>query len=74
MRVGDQYRTNNLSLIPGGSIVSVVFNNGTTLDYDKVKSPKKYISRIEGKEQIAQISVNGKIVWDNSQKIKYWEM
>ena len=38
MRVGDEFRTNPLSLKPGGSIVTVVFSDGRMLDYDKVKS------------------------------------
>lgn len=74
MRVGDEFRTNPLSLQPGGSLVTVVFNNGKKLEYDKVKSPKKYVSRIPGKETISQIFVNGKEVWNLNQKIKYWEI
>jgi hypothetical protein len=74
MRVGDEYRTNNLSLKPGGSIVTVVFANGGILEYDKVKSPKKYIAAIPTRNDIVQIFVNGKEVWTNNQKIKYWEI
>jgi hypothetical protein len=74
MRVGDEYRTNNLSLKPGGSIVTVVFANGGTLEYDKVKSPKKYIAAIPQRDDIIQIFVNGKEVWTNNQKVKYWEI
>jgi hypothetical protein len=73
MRVGDEYRTNPLSLKPGGSIVSVVFSNGRTFEYDKVKSPRKYVGSIPEREDIVQISVNGKAVWNASEKIKYWD-
>ena len=73
MRVGDEYRTNPLSLRPGGSIVSVVFSNGKTLEYDKVKSPKKYVSSIPTRDEIVQIYVNGEQVWTSKEKIKYWD-
>jgi hypothetical protein len=73
MRVGDEYRTNPLSLRPGGSIVSVVFSNGRTLEYDKVKSPKRYVASIPEREDIVQVSVNGSPVWNSSEKIKYWD-
>ena len=73
MRVGDEYRTNPLSLRPGGSIVSVVFSNGKTLEYDKVKSPKKYVSSIPTRDEIVQIYVNGEQVWTAKEKIKYWD-
>ncbi len=73
MRVGDEYRTNPLSLRPGGSIVSVVFSNGRTLEYDKVKSPRKYVASIPEREDIVQVSVNGSPVWNSSEKIKYWD-
>lgn len=73
MRVGDEYRTNPLSLKPGGSVVMVVFSSGRTLEYDKVKSPKKYIATIPEREDIVQIFVNGNVVWTNKEKIKYWD-
>ena len=59
MRVGDEFRTNPLSLKPGGSIVTVIFSNGRMLDYDKVKSPKKYVASIPEREDITAIFVNG---------------
>jgi hypothetical protein len=73
MRVGDEFRTNPLSLKPGGSIVTVVFSNGKTLDYDKVKSPRRYVGSIPEREDIVQIFVNGNPVWNASEKIKYWD-
>jgi len=74
MRVGDQYRTNRLSLIPGGYVVSVIFSNGRVLEYDKVKSPKKYVSSIPQKEEIVNIYVNGQEVWNDKSETKYWNM
>ena len=73
MRVGDEYRINPLSLEPGGSVVTVVFNNGKTLEYDKIKSPRKYVARIPDKEEISHIYVNGDQVWNFEEKTKYWE-
>lgn len=73
MRVGDEYRTNPLSLKPGGSVVMVVFSSGRTLEYDKVKSPKKYVATIPQKEDIVAVYVNGKEVWTTSQETKYWD-
>ena len=73
MRVGDEYRTNPLSLSPGGSVVTVVFSDGRMLDYDKVKSPKKYVSKIPQKEDIVAVYVNGKQAWTDKEETKYWD-
>lgn len=56
-KVHDDYRTNQLSLIPGGKTVSVTYANGRTLVYDKVKNPEKYIAALRDKS-----SENGEIV------------
>lgn len=53
--------------------MSVVFSNGKTLEYDKVKSPKKYVSSIPTRDEIVQIYVNGEQVWTAKEKIKYWD-
>ena len=73
MRVGDEYRTNPLSLSPGGSVVTVVFSDGRMLDYDKVKSPKKYVSKIPQKDDITAVYVNGNQVWTDKEEKKYWD-
>jgi hypothetical protein len=57
IKVADEYRTNDLSLVPGGKTVSVTYSNGKTLVYDKVKSPAKYIAALKSKT-----SENGEIV------------
>lgn len=46
MQVGDQFRTNPLSHKPGGSVVRVIFKNGSHRDYDKVKHPNAFIRKI----------------------------
>lgn len=73
MRVADEFRTNPLSLSPGGSIVTVMFSNGKMLDYDKVKSPKKYVASIPQRENITAVFVNGNQVWTDKEQIKYWD-
>jgi hypothetical protein len=73
MRVADEFRTNPLSLSPGGSIVTVMFSNGRMLDYDKVKSPKKYVASIPQRENITAVFVNGNQVWTDKEQIKYWD-
>ena len=73
MRVGDKFRTNPLSLKPGGSIVSVVFSDGETREYDKIKYPRKYVATIPKRDSIVLIYVDGKEVWSTKEKIKYWE-
>ena len=74
MRVADEFRTNPLSLSPGGSVVTVVFSDGRMLDYDKVKSPKKYVSKIPQKEDITAVYVNGNQVWTDKEETKYWDI
>jgi hypothetical protein len=73
MRVSDEFRTNPLSLKPGGSIVTVVFSDGRMLDYDKVKSPKKYVASIPTREDIVAVYVNGNQVWTDKEETKYWD-
>ena len=41
--VGDQYRTNELSLIPGGYTVCVRNVDGKVYEYSRIKKPYAYI-------------------------------
>jgi len=54
--VGDKYRTNPLSLKPGGHTVSIEFENGDVLRYNKIKNAKAYVKSLNNDE------VRGKIV------------
>ena len=74
MRVGDEFRTNGLSLTPGGSLVSVTYLSGGTKEYDKVKHPRAYVGRITDRESIVEIRVNGNLVWDKTNSKKFWEI
>jgi hypothetical protein len=46
MLVKDKYRSNPLSKILGGSIVTVHYEKKKSLEYDKIKSPKHYVNKI----------------------------
>jgi hypothetical protein len=59
LKVGDKYRTNNLSLIEGGSTVEIHLTDGKILVYDKVKNPVAYINMIRKKSDVHQAFVNG---------------
>jgi hypothetical protein len=73
MRVGDEFRTNHLSLTPGGSLVTVTYQGGAVKEYDKVKFPRAYVGRIKDREHIVEIRVNGNLVWDKTNPKKFWE-
>ena len=59
----DQNRTNDLSLQPGGSTVSVTYTNGTVIHYDKIKSVSKYVNAIKGKSDVVKIEVGDKVLY-----------
>ena len=62
--VSDEFRTNNLSLTPGGSTVIVESSNGETKAYDKVKNWKAYVNAILDKNpNVINVQVDGKLVW-----------
>ena len=61
--VADRYRTNELSLIPGGSTVTAVYKNGKKRAYKKVKKPEAYAERIKKDLDVTQILVDGNIYW-----------
>jgi hypothetical protein len=67
LRVGDHWRTNPLSLKPGGHDVTVIWQSGETRVYDKVKSPKGYVASISKKPTkhglIMEVWVDGKLEW-----------
>ena len=76
--VGDEFRTNSLSLIPGGKNVTVVYSNGARLVYDKVKNPGKYIKSISEKDSanghMMEILVEGKSVWTTKSNWDPWDI
>lgn len=61
--VADQFRTNDLSLKPGGSSVSVIYQDGSQKIYTKVKNPKAYVQAITKDLNITKVLVDGNIYW-----------
>jgi hypothetical protein len=61
-----EMRTNKLALIPGGSVVTTVYEN-YTVNYDNIKNPVSYCSAIifksKKKNDIKELYVNGKLYW-----------
>ena len=79
LRVSDGYRTNELSLQPGGYEVTVVYENGKRFIYDKVKKPGNYVKSIALKPtangEIVEILVNNMIMWQRGVGDKQpWEI
>ena len=61
--VDDAYRTNHLSLTPGGSTVKIIYGDHFKL-YDKIKYPKAYIEKItKNNLDITAVELNGIVVW-----------
>lgn len=77
IHVKDKFRTNPLSLEPGGSQVTVFYDNGTNFVYDKVKNAQAYIRGIYKKEaegrSMIRILVNGDQVWTSQAGTQPWE-
>jgi len=63
IKVGDSFRTNDLSRQPGGSVVRVVYSDGPDRIYDKVKSVEQYTASLKKRANIAEIHVNGSLYW-----------
>ena len=73
IKVADEYRTNPLSIQPGGDEIRVYLADGMIYTYDKIKSPAKYINRLEFKDNIIRIDINGNRAWSNIDPgAKYW--
>jgi hypothetical protein len=70
LKIGSKYRTNPMSLEPGGSEIVVVFQDGMSYLYDNIKFPKKYVSSISKKEtkhgSIVEVLVDEKSVWKST--------
>jgi hypothetical protein len=50
--VGDKYRTNDLSLIPGGYNVTTLYADGSSRLYSNIKNPDAYINMIKRKDPL----------------------
>ena len=63
IKVKDDYRTNDLSLTPGGSEVTTIMKNGSSKTYDKVKFVDKYCSKLMNDLDVVEILVNDQFYW-----------
>lgn len=69
MKVDDQYRTNPLSLKPGGSEVTILENGYTEpRTYDKIKDVGAYLKSVMQKKDMIRVWVNGELFWDQFDK------
>lgn len=62
-KVSDPYRHNELSLIPGGRIVRVVYSDKRIIVYDKIKNVDAYIRRITKDSNVVEVSCEGVILY-----------
>lgn len=78
LKVSDNYRTNELSLKPGGHEVTVIHQGGKSFVYDKVKRPGMYIKSISNQDKghgpIVEILLDGKSVWTSGSGRQPWEI
>jgi hypothetical protein len=66
LHVTDDFRTNPLSLKPGGYDVTVIYQSGKSFTYDKIKNPANYVTRISSNSkygQIVEILIDGNSKW-----------
>ena len=55
LKVLDQFRTNYLSRKPGGTSVIVVYKNGRSYEYDKIKNIDAYIKKTLENPEVSQV-------------------
>jgi hypothetical protein len=62
--VADQYRTNDLSVIPGGKTVKVIYTNGAlSRSYTNIKNVASYCNSLMKDKTIAKILVDDVEYW-----------
>jgi hypothetical protein len=78
LKVSDQYRTNPLSLKPGGYTVTAVHETGKIFIYDKVKNPGAYIKSMSTEQSehgaISEVLIDNKSVWTQNCGRSIWEI
>ena len=63
INVRDSHRTNDLSLTPGGDVVTVVHNNGDLRVYDKIKNVYAYTKKAAKDETVIEVWCEGQLIW-----------
>jgi hypothetical protein len=78
LKVSDQYRTNPLSLKPGGYTVTAVHETGKIFIYDRVKNPRAYIKSMSTEQSehgaIIEVRIDDKSVWTQNCGRSIWEI
>lgn len=78
LKVADEYRTNPLSLKPGGYTVKVIHETGKVFVYDKVKKPGAYIKSMSMEESehgaIIEVLIDDTSVWTQGCGRAIWEI
>jgi hypothetical protein len=69
LEVREDFRTNSLSLVPGGVTVVVTKTDGKILEYKNVKSPKKYLAKMD-LTYVLKVQVGTEILYDRYAKSK----
>lgn len=63
MLVKDDFRKNELSLEPGGSLVTTILKSGRSLSYDKIKKVDAYCAKLKKDQAVVEILVDNKSIW-----------
>ena len=58
--VNQEYRTNSLSLRPGGSTITAIMKDGRQLVYENIKNPTAYIRKAADDPTVVSFLVDGK--------------
>jgi hypothetical protein len=66
LKVQDQHRTNELSFQPGGSEVKIVYDDGKSLVYDKIKNTGAYIRKATKDPSVVKIYVECDLKWERN--------
>ena len=67
MLVKDEFRKNDLSLAPGGYVVTVIMADGKKYSYDKVKSVDAYSEKMKKDARVMEIWVGEELKWKRNQ-------
>jgi hypothetical protein len=59
----DHNRINPLSVEPGGSTISVTYDDGTIIHYDKIKSVAAYVKKTATNPKVTLISQGDNIIY-----------
>ena len=61
--VNDSHRKNDLSLTPGGDVVTLVHSNGERRVYDKIKNVAAYANHAKTDQKVIEIWCGEELIW-----------